>query len=111
MKTTAYFNDSPKYVHIGATTVPPYETREVDASLVPGAKAQPAGNEAASGTSNVPDKIGELLAGTVADVNKALSGLDDDELEELVKREEAAQTPRKGVLEAATAEQLKRAAA
>ncbi|WP_233869254.1 hypothetical protein [Paraburkholderia adhaesiva] len=112
MKTIAYYNDSPKYVHIGATMVPPHETREVDASLVPNAKAAavPAARPADSGTGTA-DKLGALLARTVDDVRKALSGLSGDELTELEKREAAAQTPRKGVLDAVAAEQLKRAAA
>lgn len=125
MKKVAYFNDSPRFVHIGGVMIPPNETREVEAVFVEtGEAAEPlpkpepgddsggdgssAGSGSGDGTSDAA-AIAELQKKTATVIKEALPTLTDEQLVALNAAEEGANAPRKGVLEAIAAEQLKRA--
>ncbi|MBR8137192.1 hypothetical protein [Burkholderia cenocepacia] len=112
MKKVPYFNDSDRFKHIGGVTIPPGETREVEAVFV---AAGPAPTQASDGKSESTSSgstdvdIATLQTKTAAVIKDAILTLSDEQLVALNTAEEAANAPRKGVLEAIAAEQLNRA--
>lgn len=107
MRKVAFTNTTASFAHVGGVMIPPGDTRDVDARLVPGYQAEAAGAEPV-----VPaDPLALVLAGKVAEVVAGLEALDDDELDRLMVLEAESDRPRKGVLEAAQTLLLARAAA
>lgn len=102
-----YSNRTARAVHIGSVIVRPGETRMVDPRLVKGhTPAKPA-------AAPPPDpniELLTLLASNTAQITAALPDLSDDQLAALDAAEQAAEKPRKGVVEAIAAERLGRAA-
>ncbi|WP_374349624.1 hypothetical protein [Chitinimonas sp.] len=94
MKFLPYSNDTDTVVYIGNVTIPPGQTREVEATLHPDFLAPAAEQQEAPDA----DPLAELLDHKVADVQAALAGLSVAELERLGELEQAAPQPRKGVL-------------
>lgn len=103
MNKVPYFNDSDRFVHIGAVTIPPRETRDVDERLLPGYQAPQSG-----GQSN-DDPLMALSALSVGRLELGLPDLNDEELARLDELEKAKDKPRQGALAAITAERLRRA--
>lgn len=105
MKTEHYTNETKNFMHIGGVTIPPGETREVDATLLPG-HAPDDGM-----APDVPlDPLAQLMAGSVAVITAALPTLSDADLAHVTELEEAG-VARKSMLAALSAENLARAAA
>jgi len=102
MKTVPYTNTGRNTIHIGSATIPSGETRDVDPSLLPG--YQPAGATAAAPV----DPIATLLTGNVKNVTAALGNLSDEQLVHATSLETEGQN-RKSLIEAMTAESLRRA--
>jgi hypothetical protein len=103
MMKTHYTNETNKFQHIGGVTVPPGETREVDASALP--NYQP---EGAPPAPLQVDPIAELLKKKVADVAAALPELSQEDLGKVAALEQDGQN-RKSLMEAIGAENLRRA--
>jgi len=103
MQKVPYTNDGSSFQHVGGTTIPPGETRDVDPSLLPDWKPESDGKP-----QEAPDPLLELLGGSIASVLEVLPAMTDGELEQLAALE-AANKGRKGLLEAVAAEQLRRA--
>lgn len=101
MKLIPYHNAGRHAVHIGSKAIPPGETREVDATLVPGYRAAPVEADA-------PPPVTALLDGSAKDIVGALADLSDADLATLADVEAEGKS-RKTVLEAITAIQLGRA--
>lgn len=99
-----YTNETTKFQHIGGTTIPPGETRDVDPSLLPGPKAAAAKLDSAPPA----DPIVELLKKKVADVVESLAKLSNDDLAKAAALEQDGQN-RKSLIEAMSAENLRRA--
>lgn len=96
-------NETPNFQHVGGVTIPPGETRDVDASLLPGHVP-----ETAEPNAEPQDHIAELLKGSVKAVIAEFESMFDEELEHMAKLEAAGQN-RKSMVEAIVAEQLRRA--
>lgn len=94
-------------VWVGGAMIPAGETRHFDVAELPPDYAQ----ASAAPVVAAPDPLAELLAGNVASVVAALTGLSDADLAQLWALEAATERPRKGVLEAVAAEDLRRATA
>lgn len=105
MKTEHFTNETKNFMHVGGVTIPPGETREVDATLLPGHEQEevlPNG---------IPlDPLAQLMAGSVATITAALPTLSDADLAHVTELEEAG-VARKSMLAALSAENLARAAA
>lgn len=97
--------DAPMWV--AGAMIPPGETRHFLAQDLPVDFGAPV--EDAPAAPPEADPLEAILAGKVADVVAALPGLTDAELLRLYQIESASEKPRKGVLEAAAAEELARA--
>lgn len=102
-------NTTDKIMHVGGCTIWPGQTREVEETLHPDYRPEPAPEVA-------PDPYEDLLAlldGNVSEVREGLSALADDELTVLegLESEEQGGKGRKGVFEAIAEERLARAAA
>jgi hypothetical protein len=96
-------NETQNFQHVGGVTIPPGETRDVDASLLPGHVA-----DAPALDAEPLDHIAELLKGSVKAVTGEFGSMFDEELEHMAKLETAGQN-RKSMIEAIVAEQLTRA--
>ena len=103
MALIAYTNTGKTSVHIGNKTIRPGDTREVDETLVSGYKSPTAKQAPVEG------ELDLLLKGSVKDVLAGLEALSDHDLDALEALENAAKPPRKGVLEGALKEMLRRA--
>lgn len=99
---TPYFNNTDKFVHIGPVTIPPFGTRDVDATHVPGYK--PAGAD----TPEVADELAELLKQSVGKVAEALPSLSLADLDRLGEMEQTGKN-RTTLLSAIAEETLNRA--
>ena len=100
-------NDTPRMLHIGAVTIPPYESREVDARDLPGYRAA-----APKGQAEDPlaEAVNQILAHAAGQIGEMLPACSDTELAALIEAENAKDRPRKTVLQALEAERLRRAA-
>jgi hypothetical protein len=98
-----YTNDKPHTVYVGPVSIPPGGTRMVDQSHL---NPEPA---AAQTTTPPPDVVGDLLKRKAGEVIAALAELDAATLVAAEEAERAAAKPRTSVLEAITAEKLRRA--
>lgn len=103
MKTTSYTNETRNFLHIGGVTIPPGETRDVDPSLLP--NYQP---EGVAVEETEIDQIAELLKVNVKLVTEQLAYMSEDQLAHAVSLEQVGQN-RKSLIEAMTAENLRRA--
>lgn len=103
MQKIPYTNDKPHTVYVGPVSIPPGGTRMVDPSHL---NPEPVAAEAAQPT---PDLVGDLLKRKAAEVIAALPELDAATLVAAEDAERAAAKPRTSVLEAITAEKLRRA--
>lgn len=104
MNKVPHTNETQKFLHIGAVTIPPGETRDVDASLLPGFKpvvGLPSQPEIP------PDLLAELLKASIKNIVPELPGMSDDDLARAATLEAAGQH-RKSLLEAFAAENLRR---
>ena len=103
MNKVSYTNETTKFQHVGGVTIPPGETRDVDPSLLPDYQPEGKAPEA------LPiDVIAEMLKGNVKDISAELVNLSDDELIHAAALEQDGQN-RKSLIEAMTAENLRRA--
>jgi hypothetical protein len=110
MHSVSYTNPTGNFQHVGAVTIPPYETRDVDETLLPGYVAPAEAETAASKADDSPDLLAELLGSSVRVITEELPGLSDEDLARVATIEEAGAN-RKGVHEALAAETLRRAQA
>ena len=112
MKTVPYTNNTEKTVHIGGATILAGETRDVDPSLLPDWNPDPVHgldiSASGLGTNDASD-LASLLKSNVKTVIDALSNLTTEQLAEATALEQAG-LARKSLLEALSAETLKRAA-
>lgn len=102
MEKIPYTNDLAHTVHVGPVAIGPGQTRMVDPGWLnpPGAapsEAQPP-----------PSPLAELDGKKAPEVIAALPGLSDEALGQLEAQERAAAKPRSTVLEAITAEKIRR---
>lgn len=99
-------NDTDSNMHIGGSVLRPGETQYVDAHLVP-----PGMGEISTQANDEPpvDHVLELHKLASAAVIAELTALSIDDLHQLEVLETSSTKPRKGVLEAITAEHLRRA--
>lgn len=113
-KRIPVINNTSMSIYVGSNIVPPGETRDFPESQVPmhlrlaDAESNPAETEA---NIQPEDPLVELLRHKIADVEAALPGLSDTDLERLGELEQLNDNPRKGVLSAIGEEILKRAEA
>lgn len=103
MNKVSYTNETRNFQHVGGVTIPPGETRDVDPSLLPDYKPEGAAPEAPP-----VDVIAEFLKGNVKDISAELFDLSDEELIHAAALEQDGQN-RKSLIEAMTAENLRRA--
>lgn len=103
MQKVPYTNNGENTVHIGSATIQSGETRDVDPSLLPG--YQP---EGAVVEETKLDPIAELLKGSVKNISVELANLSDADLAHAGSLEQDGQN-RKSLIEAMTAENLRRA--
>lgn len=103
MDKIPFFNETSRFVHIGAVTIPPNETRDVDPRLLPGYQA-PTAEKA-----DADDPLLAVVALSVAKMAAGLPDLSDDELLRLEALEQAKEKPRQGALAEITQERLRRA--
>lgn len=104
MKTVHHTNETKKFMHVGGVTIPPGETREVDAALLPDHTLDDALEP------DIPaDPLVQLMAGSVATITVALPSLSDADLTRADELEQAG-VARKSMLTALSAEILRRAA-
>lgn len=103
MNKVSYTNETRKFQHVGGVTIPPGETRDVDPSLLPDYQPEGKAPEAPP-----DDPIAELLKGNVKTISAELEALLDDELIHAAALEQDGQN-RKSLIEAMTAENLRRA--
>lgn len=104
MKTVHHTNETKNFMHVGGVTIPPGETREVDAALLPDHTPE------APLTPDVPvDPLVQLMASSVATITAALPSLSDADLTRADELEQAG-VARKSMLTALSAEILRRAA-
>lgn len=105
MKTEHFTNETKNFMHVGGVTIPPGETREVDAVLLPGGSQDDALEPA------VPlDPLAQLMNGSVAAITAALPTLSNADLARATELEEAG-VARKSMLAALSVENLRRVAA
>lgn len=106
-------NDSAEAIFVGGVMIPAGDGREVDASyLAPMEQAEPVAElQEIGGGDNADQNLIELLQANTKTVLATLEGHSDETLAGLLRLEQAAEKPRKGVLEGLAAEQLKRAQA
>jgi len=95
---------NPRYV--GTTCILPGETRFVDESLLPVSQRRP---NAPEPVVTEPEGVEALLAGKVADIIKALPGLDDEDFAILALLEDESKKPRSSLMKAIAEEELRRA--
>ncbi|TCS35791.1 hypothetical protein EDC30_10990 [Paucimonas lemoignei] len=100
-----YTNETKNFQHIGAVTVPPGETRDVDPTLLAGYQPDA---ELQSETVQL-DPVAELLKESVSAVTAKLAELSDDDLAKISTLETEGKN-RKSLVEAIAAETLRRAA-
>ncbi len=101
-------DSAPNPTTIGGVLLHPGDTRLVDASMVPGARAKAAPAPTAP---PAEDDMETLRSDSVKDIVAKLEQLADEQLDELEQLERADDKPRKGVLEGIDEERLRRAAA
>lgn len=106
MKTVPVTNTTKANLHLAGKVIAPGDTRHIDITMVPDHLLPKERSEEV--TEAPADPIVELLSGTVPEVGKALPDLDDEQLNAVEANEKVGQQ-RKGVLEAITAERLRRA--
>ncbi|MBA8735326.1 hypothetical protein [Chromobacterium violaceum] len=95
-----FYNDSEHYKTVGTMLIPPGETREVDATMLPGFAAA----ELALDEDAPVHIVDALLAGSLSELLSAIPVLAREDLEQLGEREQA-EGRRKDVL-AAVSERL-----
>ncbi len=105
MSTVHHTNETKNFMHVGGVTIPPGETREVDAALLPGGV-----QDDVLVPDNQLDPLEQLMTGSVAAITAALPSLSDEDLARATELEEAG-VARKSMLAALSAENLVRAAA
>ncbi|HET8555285.1 MAG TPA: hypothetical protein VFL78_10700 [Rhodanobacteraceae bacterium] len=98
---------SDRALHVGGVVIPAGDTRMVDANAVP-PKLQTKSAPAPAPAPEV-DPMAELSKKKIDDIVAELPHLDDDQLTALLAIEQAAEKPRKRVLEPITELQLERA--
>ena len=104
-------NTGSNVMFVGGKMIPPGEGREVDERLLPPELRDPAPAPAAPAEPSMAQLLAELLKGPVKAVVAKLPELSGDALAMAEAIEAGDDTPRKTVLEAVRAEQLKRAQA
>lgn len=100
-----YTNDTAKFVHVGGVTIPPFDTREIDARMHPDYKPR-----AAPAAEAPVSELAMILAGSVATIVKGFDALADEELAALRALEARAEKPRTSLLKAIDEEVLARVA-
>jgi len=95
-----FHNETDKFVHIGATTIPPFDTRDVEAILHPDYKAPKAEEP------EPENPLAELLKASVKDIQPKLAELDMEQLTALEALEQESQKPRASLIEAVAAAKL-----
>lgn len=103
MNKVSYTNETSNFKHVGGVTIPPGETRDVDPSLLPGFEPEGKAPEAPP-----VDPIADLLKNNVKDISAELVHLSDEDLAHATSLEQDGQK-RKSLIEAMTAENLRRA--
>lgn len=106
MKTVHHTNDTQNFMHVGGVTIPPGETRAVDAALLPDYEPE---DDAGNGQAVPDDPLVLLLAASVATITAALPDLSDADLVRAGELE-AAGVNRKSLMSALSVEQLRRVA-
>jgi len=119
MKSVAFTNDTDKTIPVGNKSVRPYETREVDPSMIPEKwknKAHGLVDEKTKEAEQAPNPMLDILDGNVASVLLAISEKTEEgnhkyTIDNLAMLEQAEQSgnTRKGVIEGITEERLSRA--
>jgi hypothetical protein len=109
MKTPVH-NNTGMPIYVGTSMILPGETRHFHEHEVPH-HLRPAAPPAESPVEPPADPMADLLKSNVSDVQSALPGLSDADLERLGELEQLSSSPRKGVLSAVSEEILKRAEA
>ena len=95
-----FHNETDKFVHIGGVTIPPFDTRDVEATLHPDYKAPKAEEEKA------PDNpLAALLNETVKDILPKLPEMDMEQLTALEALEQEGKN-RSSLIEAIAAAKL-----
>lgn len=95
-----FHNETDKFQHIGGVTIPPFDTRDVEATLHPDYQAPKAEEE-------VPDNpLAALLKAAVKDIQPKLAELDMEQLTALEALEQESQKPRASLIEAIAAAKL-----
>lgn len=109
MKTPVH-NNTGMPIYVGTAMILPGETRHFHEHEVPH-HLRPAAPPAETTEEPPADPLAELLKSKVSDVESALPGLSDEDLERLGELEQLSTSPRKGILTAIGEEILKRAEA
>ena len=104
----AVVNNTNMPIYVGASMIPPGETREFEEADIP-AHLRPKDNKPAAQPAAAADPVAKLQAETVKEIKAALPNLDDASLARLKDIEEASETPRASLLEMIGQEQLFRA--
>lgn len=110
MALTNYTNTGKTNVHIDGKTILPGESRAVDETQVPGFGVAD-DNADGQDFKEADTLLADILLGTAKEIAAALSGLNDEQLDQLELLEGDADKPRKGVLDSINHEQLVRAQA
>lgn len=105
MEKIPYTNDLAHTVHVGPVAIAPGQTRMVDPSHLNPPAAPPPTEQNDSGTATT---LTDLLAKKPGEVTAALPGLSDEDLGQLDALERGAAKPRAKLLEAVTAEKIRR---
>lgn len=97
-----YFNNTDKFAHIGPVTIPPFGTRDVEDTHIPGY------TQLVAGDPPVTDELSDLLKQSVAKVVEALPGLSQEDIDRLGELEQTGKN-RTTLLSAIAEETLNRA--
>lgn len=95
-----FHNETDKFQHIGGVTIPPFDTRDVEATLHPDYKAPKAEEP------EPEDPLVYLLDGSVKAIQEKLPALDMEQLNALEALEQKAAKPRASLIEAIAAAKL-----
>lgn len=105
MEKIPYTNDQAHTVHVGPVAIAPGQTRMVDPSHLNPPAAAPTEQ---SPPPDPPAALADLLGKKPGEVTTALPGLADEDLDQLDAMERGAAKPRAKLLEAITAEKIRR---
>lgn len=99
-----YYNETDKFLHFGAVTIPPGETRDVDECLLPDYQAP---ENAAQ--DDAADPLLAISAMSIAKIEAGIADLSLEEIDRLEALEKEKASPRQGLMAVILSERLRRA--